>query len=296
MKMTLAPIPFFWPKDTVLAFYEEAALWPVERIVIGETICSKRREMRTEDWKDLALRLSKSGKDVALSSLALIESESEYNSIKSLALDGVGLEANDLGAAEIFHQQQHLFSAGHFLNIYNIECLKLLHQDGLRRWTLPVELGKKELEQFSSAINEHKLDIQTELFAHGYLPLALSARCFTARTLDKPKDRCEKICLDYPQGIAVDSQEGQRLFTVNGIQTLSGKLVDLVDKIAELKQLGLDSVRLSPSCFDMTDIIDSYQRAIDGEHVESVCDNYCNGYWHGREGMATELSELAALN
>ncbi|WP_370978271.1 U32 family peptidase [Agaribacterium sp. ZY112] len=295
MKLTLAPIPFYWPKAQVIEFYKQAALWPVERIIVGETVCSKRRELSSQDWLEIAQELQAAGKEVVLSSLALIESESEFNSIKKLCDAGFEVEANDLGAAEIFHQAGLSFSGGHFLNIYNIECLKILREDGLQRWTLPVELGKKELIPFLNVIQEEKLDIKTEVFAHGYLPLALSARCFTARALDKPKDRCEKICLNYPEGIAVDSQEGQRLFTINGIQTLSGTVMDLVSEVEEMKSLGVDAIRLSPSRFDMEAVLHSYRQAIDGNSTKSIIRDHCNGYWYGSEGMKRVEDQLEVL-
>ena len=41
------------------------------------------------------------------------------------------------------------------------------------------------------------IPIETEVMVHGYIPLALSARCFTARALDLPKDQCKRKCIDY---------------------------------------------------------------------------------------------------
>ena len=55
MQLTLGPIPFFWPKQQVLDFYEGLLEQPVERIYLGESVCSKRREMRTKTgWTWLA--------------------------------------------------------------------------------------------------------------------------------------------------------------------------------------------------------------------------------------------------
>ncbi len=51
---------------------------------------------------------------------------------------------------------------------------------------------------------------ETEVFSYGYLPLAYSARCFTARAENKAKDDCETCCIKYPQGITVNSQEDQK--------------------------------------------------------------------------------------
>ena len=85
---------------------------------------------------------------------------------------------------------------------------------------------------------------EVEVFSYGYLPLAYSARCFTARAEDKAKDDCETCCIKYPTGIQVSSQEGQEVFNLNGIQTQSGYCYNL-DRFAKHVKLG-HVVRLSP--------------------------------------------------
>ncbi|TCS38154.1 U32 family peptidase [Reinekea marinisedimentorum] len=291
MKLTLAPIPFYWPKQTVLDFYQQAQSWPVDRICLGETVCSKRREMRTEDWLDIARQLQAAGKEVAISTLALVEAESELKAIRSLCEQSdITVEANDLSAAEYLYQNGKAFTGGPFLNIYNVETLKLLAQDGLSRWTLPVELGQKELSDLLADIKREQLNIKTEVMVHGYLPLALSARCFTARAVDRPKDACKKVCIEYPTGIPVDSREDQRLFNLNGIQTQSGLILDLLAELPTLADMGVDAVRVVPSQPDMSEIIHTYARALSGETglaSPASSASYCNGYWYGKEGMAS---------
>ena len=293
--LTLTPIPFYWPKSTVAQFYENAQSWPIDTVILGETVCSKRRELNLSDWLNIAEQLIKSGKKIRLSTLALIESAAEFNAIKQLCSHAVELEANDLGAVALFQQNNQRFTGGHFFNIYNFETLALLHKDGLTSWTLPIELGQHDLANFLTAIHKNKLKIHTEVFAHGYLPLALSARCFTARALDKPKDKCEKICINYPEGIAVNSQDGKKLFTLNGIQTLSGDVIDLLAYVPAIKSLGVDSLRLSPSRFDMEKIIINYRLAIEGKCTEQPDYHYCNGYWHGGDGIKQQPDAFNTL-
>ena len=50
MKLSLGPLQYFWPRDRVLAFYRDAGDWPLDVIYLGETVCSKRRELRSRDW------------------------------------------------------------------------------------------------------------------------------------------------------------------------------------------------------------------------------------------------------
>ena len=49
MRLSLGPLQYFWPRERVLAFYREAATWPLDVIYLGETVCSKRRELSTRD-------------------------------------------------------------------------------------------------------------------------------------------------------------------------------------------------------------------------------------------------------
>lgn len=70
MKLSLGPLQYFWPRERTLAFYRDAARWPVDIIYLGETVCSKRRELGTRDWIALGAELTESGKQVVLSSRA----------------------------------------------------------------------------------------------------------------------------------------------------------------------------------------------------------------------------------
>lgn len=294
MKITLAPIPFYWPKDKVLEFYQQMATQPIDRICLGENVCSKRRELRLSDWLNIGQMLSENGKQVAISSLALLEADSELKMLNQICQQNdFEIEANDLAAVELCHRLGKTFSAGPFLNIYNSSTLKLLVKDGLHRWTLPVELGLDALTGLIDAIGRDQIDIQTEVMVHGYLPLALSARCFTARALDKPKDQCERICLDYPTGIPVTSSEQQALFTINGIQTLSGDILDLRSQLPQMQAVGVDSVRISPSQFEMTSIIQAYADTLLGQNdilTPPSSANYCDGYWFGEAGFIRHSS------
>lgn len=291
MKITLAPIPFYWSKSQIHDFYQQAATWPIDTLCLGETICSKRNELSTRDWLALADSLKDSGKRIVISTLALVSAESELKTVKALcAQTNIDVEANDLSAVNFLFENGRSFSGGPYLNIYNTQTLKRLHQDGMSRWTLPVELGEKELTDFPTTIQQEHLAIETEVMVHGHLPLALSARCFTARALDRPKDQCKKACLEFPNGLPVSSQEDQSLFTLNGIQTLSGSILDLLPEIPSMISLGVDSIRIAPSQFNMESIIKAYANAIQGQPLKkatgAVAPNLaCNGYWHGESGF-----------
>src|SRR5690348_3954637 len=127
MKLSLGPLQYFWPRERALAFYREAVRWPLDIIYLGETVCSKRRELGTGDWIDLAGELAESGRQIVLSSLALIEAESELGVLKRLIEHGdCWIEANDLSAVQLCRERRVPFVAGPALNVYNHHALKLL--------------------------------------------------------------------------------------------------------------------------------------------------------------------------
>ncbi len=119
---------------------------------------------------------------------------------------------------------------------------------------------------------------ETEVFSYGYLPLAYSARCFTARAEDRAKDDCETCCIKYPNGITVNSQEEQKVFTLNGIQTQSGYCYSLINDLKSMANL-VDVVRLSPLDSDTLSLIDTFRsNELGGTQHQLEGGRQCNGY------------------
>ena len=58
VRISLGPLLYYWPRDKVMAFYDETASWPVDSVYLGETVCSKRIELRRADWLQIAKRLT----------------------------------------------------------------------------------------------------------------------------------------------------------------------------------------------------------------------------------------------
>lgn len=50
MKYSLGPVLWYWPKETLQAFYQAAAHSEAEIIYLGESVCSKRRSTKAADW------------------------------------------------------------------------------------------------------------------------------------------------------------------------------------------------------------------------------------------------------
>ncbi|MEX6504004.1 U32 family peptidase [Pseudomonas zhanjiangensis] len=287
MKLSLGPVLFYWSREKLLDFYAEMAEQPLEAIYLGETVCSKRRALSLDDWLGLARELRECTKaELVLSGLALVEAASELSSLRRLCDNGELLvEANDMGAVQLLRERGLGFVAGPALNLYNGYALAELLDCGLRRWVPPVECSGALLRSTLAQLDElGRARPEVELFAYGHLPLAYSARCFTARAENRPKDDCQFCCLGYPEGIALHSQEGEPLFTLNGIQTLSAKVSNLLADYPQLCAAGADLLRLSPRAEGMAEVIGAFD-AVRGGALPPLAVQGCNGYWHGRPGM-----------
>jgi len=281
MRLTLGPLQYFWPREQVLAFYRAAAAWPVDVIYLGETVCSKRRELRTRDWIALAEELAGSGREIVLSTLALLEAESEMSSLARLVDAGFRVEANDMSAVQLLRERGLPFIGGPTLNVYNHATLRLLREDGLQRLVLGIEHGRALVEEFRASGEPLP---ELEITAWGRLPLAYSARCFTARALDLAKDDCGFRCLEHPDGLPLASREGTPFLTINGIQVQTSGRCDLGPELDELRETGIELLRLYPQSAGMADVVERFRRAIDSGVAPARAGEE-NGYWHGTAGM-----------
>lgn len=290
-RLALGPVLYFWPRDDLFRFYRAIAESPVDTVYLGETVCAKRRSLRLDDWLAIGAELADAGKEVVLSSLALIEAESELKALRRLCDNGRFLvEANDMAAVQLLAGKA-AFVAGPFVNIYNTRTLSRLAALGLRRWVLPVELSRDTLAQMQAGRPE---GVETELFAFGRLPLALSARCFTARAYNLPKDDCQLRCLDHPDGMPLSTQEDERFLALNGIQTQSAQTFSLLHELDDIASLGVDLLRISPQSQHTPQIVHAFADVLDARRqmadVQHELNTYmpagpCDGYWSGRAGL-----------
>lgn len=290
MKIALGPILYYWPRDSVRNFYDQVAGWPVDIVYLGEVVCSRRHEMRFDDWLDVANKLVTAGKEVVLSTQALIESESDLKMLRRLAGNGMFvIEANDMGAVRLATGKP--FIVGPHFNTYNSETLEILAELGATRWVMPMELSRQVLTELLSKKSQK---METEVFVYGRLPLAFSSRCFTARRYNLPKDDCHFMCLQHPCGMLLKTREDQSFLALNGTQTQSASIYDLIGEVDDMRQLGVDVVRISPQPEHTSQVVAAFKVAIDGATNATeartalepcLFDVPCDGYWHGRSGI-----------
>lgn len=287
MKLAIGPLLYYWPRQQVMDFYAALAEQPVDVIYLGEAVCSRRHEMRLDDYLEAATVLADAGKEVALSTLPLIESESDLKAVRRLmdaAKDDprLTIEANEMGAVRQLAERGQRFVAGPTLNIFNSHTLQILADCGATRWVMPPESGRSAL---TSLYREIPAGVETEVFAHGRIPLAYSARCFTARRYRLQKDTCEFRCIEFPDGLEVKTREGQPFLTLNGIQTQSARLYHLERELPELAATGVDLLRLSPQSERMGELIVAYRALLEGTKMPMPQGDYCNGFWYDRPGL-----------
>ena len=290
MKLALGPLLYYWPRAEALRFYENAA-GAADVVYLGEVVCSRRHELALEDWLALGAELAAAGKEVVLSAQALTESEGDLKLMRRAAANGrFRVEANDWGAARLLAGSQG-WVAGPHLNVYNPQTLALLAEMGATRWVAPMEATR---EMVAGMCAERPPGVEAELFAHGRMPLAFSARCFTARRFNRQKEDCGYACLDFPDGMALETREGRPFLVLNGVQTQSAGVYCLVDELEAMRAAGVAVLRVSPQSRDTARVLEVLRAACAGalssydarKALAAISPGKLwNGFWHGRPGM-----------
>ena len=290
-KLKLGPVLFHWPPEKLRDFYfriaDEA---PLDSVCIGEVVCAKRAPFFAPHLPEIAERLEKAGKEVVFSTLALIMNEREMKATRELAAaDGLLVEANDMAAVGLLSGRPH--AIGPYINVYNEGTLECLARRGAVTVCLPVELPASSLAVLAAVGG---VDLEVQVF--GRLPLALSARCYHARSRSRHKDNCQYVCGDDPDGLVVETLDGRPFLAVNGTQTMSYTYCNLAGELEALSGMGVRRFRLSPHDVDMVAVARLFRDLLDareepGAAFESLAAlvpwaSFSNGIFHGMEETA----------
>ena len=290
-RLSLGPLLYNWPAETRLDFYARIAdEAPVDTVHLGEVVCMKRAPFIDPIVPELIERLQRAGKEVVLSTLALVNGERERAMLREVcATDGFLVEANDLSAVALLAGRPH--AIGPLVNVYNEGTLAWMAAKGATRVCLPAELPATSIAALA-----HGVPAELEVQVFGRLPLAISARCYHARAHGLRKDSCQYVCGQDPDGLEVETLDGAPFVAVNGTQTLSHACLNLLGELADLRAAGIGRFRLWPQAADMVAVARLFRGVLDGELGPADASArlgdlvpglpFCDGYYHGREGLA----------
>lgn len=289
MELTLGPVLFNWQPDIWRDFYfriaDEA---PVDHVVLGEIVCSKRAPFFADHLPSVIDRLQAAGKRVMPGSLILVSLPRERRQMAELAaIEGMMMEVNDLACLEAVAGRPH--AIGPFVNVYNEATASWLAGRGARRICLPPELPLASIRVIAAALPATTI----EIFTFGRAPLAISARCYHARIHGLTKDNCQYVCARDPDGLAVKTLDGADFLSVNGVQTLSHACVNALEDAADLRAAGVGALRLSPQDCDMVAVARIFRDVLDGRQApgagaQALAARYpvpfANGFLHAAPG------------
>ena len=256
LSLTVGPLQYWWPRESVASFYADVADGPASTVVLGEVVCSRRNDFGFDDWLALARDLASAGKSVVLATQPLVMSEAELRTLRRVAeQDEFAVEAGDAAALQVLAKANAArsgrlpFTIGPHVNVYSRAALAEHASFGAGRWVAPMELSidaASHVNPPGERVKGAAGEIATEFFVFGRMPLAFSARCFTARHHRLSKDACEFRCRDDADGLLLASGDHQPFLVLNGIQTQSAGLQCLIAEADALRAAGVASVRLSP--------------------------------------------------
>jgi collagenase-like PrtC family protease len=298
IRICLAPVPYPWDHDRLLAFYEEAATWAVDIVCLGEPVCAKRNALQPREWRDLARRIEASGREVVFVSPPGLETPGELHFFASLAGDGrFAVEVNDVGLFPRLRGKAPIVAGPH-LHVFNAATLRTLIRWGAYRWVAPYEIDAATMAGLAAGLPSC---LETEAFVLGSIPLAYSPRCFTATRHGRARRDCGHACLQSPAGEPVESLEGEALFLQDGKQTLSTLPVSLISELSRVVEAGATVLRVQPAAQGTAAAIrlvrGVLEGRIDGVEAQDAVEKAlgrrtANGFWHGGAGMERVVAPL----
>lgn len=292
MQLSLGPVLYNWAPERWRDFYFRIAdESSVDTVVVGEIVCSKRAPFFAPHLGGVIERLQAAGKQVLLGSLILVSQRRERRQTEELAqASDLLVEVNDITCLKSLTGRAH--AIGPFINVYNEATAAFHAERGATRLCLPPELPLSSVAAIAAALPQAVI----EVFAFGRVPLAISARCYHARIHKLHKDNCRFICEKNPDGLVLKTLASEDFLTINGVQTLSHTVANLLGDIDALKLAGVRSLRLSPQDCDMVGVVEIFRDVLEGREDANEGNlrlsrfyphaPYSNGFLHGAAGFS----------
>lgn len=299
--LTMGPVLFNWKPGAWRDFYYRIADEScVDTVYLGEVVCAKRMPFFEPHFPRVLDRLQAAGKQVVVSTLAevMVKRERKLTEL-ACGLDDLPVEAND--ASALYHLRGAPHRVGPYVNTYNEDTLAFLAARGAVHVSLPPELPRASIAVLAD--KAAALNVAVEVSVFGRIPLALSARCYHARAHGRVKDNCQFVCENDPDGMPLQTLQGEPFLAVNGIQTLSHTCLNLLHELPEMQDMGIGAFRLSPHSRGMVETADLFRAVLEGrmsppeasarlgdiglpreQRDVGTRSPFSNGFYHGREG------------
>ncbi|MCC7413651.1 MAG: U32 family peptidase [Gammaproteobacteria bacterium] len=290
-RLTLGPLLYHWSaqqrRDFYLRVADEA---PVDCVYLGEVVCSKRESTFAPFMEEAIARLRAAGKEVVISTLALVTTPREIETIDEFIAGGLMIEANDVACLQRLAGRPHV--VGPYINVFNEGARDFIVGQGAVRIVLPVEMPAKSIRIVAGS--DVPADFEVQVF--GRQPLSVAMRCYHARAHNRTKDHCQLVCGLDSNGLTAQTIDGSEILTVNGTQTQTHGHAVLLAELDMLCAAGVRYFRLSPQDIDMVRVAVLYREVLDGQRdpaealqaLRTLTGDvpYVNGFLHGREGLA----------
>jgi len=287
MKITLAPLPWNWStarqRDYYLRVADEA---DIDAVCLGQLLCNKRPFAP----EGVIARLEAAEKRVILSTSILPRTPDDRADVRRIAAIRDHLvEANDMTAVALLKHRPH--ALGPFITICNEDSLRILAANGATSACLSFDLPGKTIARLAKA---SPIPLECQVFGHA--PLAISARCFAARTAGRTRDNCGMACArNGGKPVAVNTLENAPFLLMNGPQVMSQRCTNLLREIPRLTEMGITSLRIQPeNDIDPAELASLIRQAADGrmspDEAWTASERlapelvFCNGFFHNHPG------------
>ncbi|HAU29952.1 MAG TPA: U32 family peptidase [Rhodospirillaceae bacterium] len=290
MKITLGPLPYNWPHDTRQDFYlrvaDEAA---IDTVFLGEITCAHRIRITSNMLDDIVARMESAGKTVVFSTLALPKSQQERTHIAEMKNGKRLVEANDMTAVALLQGRPH--TLGPFLSITNEDTLRILAENGAKSACLPFDLPSGVI---SNLARNSPIPLEIQVFGHA--SLAISARCFSARSAGRTRETCQSACSrNNGHPMVIHTLEGMPFLSASGPLVLSAHCTNLLREVPQIAAMGISALRIQPeenippadiACLIRNILAEKISPEEAHDHAQKLAPEtiFCNGFFHNQPG------------